>query len=144
MKGTKEDARSLPQGSTLGQRIQFQRLQAGLTKTGLAQSIGVSDVTVSYWERGIIKQIGHQHVMGLSRAFGITASELLADPQLPHYHHRIRRDVLNEVIEKAKQEGRKTPWLIKLLGDDVTANQADDSSECSRQITDDEREAKDW
>ncbi|WP_129140119.1 helix-turn-helix domain-containing protein [Modicisalibacter coralii] len=111
MTDPKNDTGSLSPDSTLGQRIQDQRLRAGLTKSGLARRLEVSDVTVAYWERGVIKQIGHRHVLGLAKTFGITASELLADPQLRDYQRRIRHEVLHEMIETGRREGRPIDWL---------------------------------
>ena len=38
-------------------------MEAGLSKAALARRVGVSDVTISYWESGTIKQIGHERLL---------------------------------------------------------------------------------
>lgn len=63
----------------LGPRIKKLRLEAGLNKAALARLVGVSDVTVSYWESGAIKQIGHERLVALANAFDCPLSELLSD-----------------------------------------------------------------
>ncbi len=69
---------------SLGNRIKRLRLQAKLNKAALARQVGVSDVTVSYWESGAIKQIGHERLLALAGALGCTLQALLDDsPQAP-------------------------------------------------------------
>ncbi|MDR5904413.1 helix-turn-helix transcriptional regulator [Franzmannia qiaohouensis] len=63
----------------LGPRIKQLRLEAGLNKAALARLVGVSDVTISYWESGAIKQIGHERLVALANAFGYPLDELLSD-----------------------------------------------------------------
>lgn len=73
----------------IAERIRQLREAAGLNKAELARRIGVSDVTVTYWERGSIKQIGHERLMSLASALEITVSELLDDPMLEKRDARI-------------------------------------------------------
>ncbi|WP_110666150.1 helix-turn-helix domain-containing protein [Salinicola halophilus] len=61
----------------LGPRIKQLRLQAGLSKAALARRVGVSDVTISYWESGTIKQIGHERLVALTSALDCSLRELL-------------------------------------------------------------------
>lgn len=63
-------------------KIRTLRLDAGMNKAELARAVGVTDVSVHYWENGTIKNIGHQSLMKLAQTFGITVSELLDDPML--------------------------------------------------------------
>lgn len=63
----------------LGPRIKRLRQQANLNKAALARLVGVSDVTISYWESGAIKQIGHERLVALAEALGCPLSELLDD-----------------------------------------------------------------
>ncbi|WP_224750210.1 helix-turn-helix domain-containing protein [Halomonas sp. ML-15] len=63
----------------LGPRIKQLRLKAGLNKAALARLVGVSDVTISYWESGAIKQIGHERLVALANAFGCPLDELLSE-----------------------------------------------------------------
>lgn len=62
---------------SLGTRIKNLRLQASLNKAALARKVGVSDVTISYWESGAIKQIGHERLVALADALGCTLAQLL-------------------------------------------------------------------
>lgn len=66
----------------LGERISQERQRLGLTRAGLARRVGVSDVSVHYWEKGVTQAIGHRHLLALARVFGLTVSELLDDPML--------------------------------------------------------------
>ncbi|MFG6136570.1 helix-turn-helix domain-containing protein [Halomonas sp. B23F22_10] len=62
---------------TLGPRIKQLRLETNLNKAALARRVGVSDVTISYWESGAIKQIGHERLVALAGALGCPLSALL-------------------------------------------------------------------
>lgn len=68
---------------TLGSRIQRLRLRAKLSKAKLAREIGVSDVTISYWETGAIKQIGHKNLLALADALGCSLATLLEGDNIP-------------------------------------------------------------
>ena len=68
----------------LGPRIKQLRIAAGLNKAALARQVGVSDVTISYWESGAIKQIGHERLVALSQALNCPLSHLLeGEPNRP-------------------------------------------------------------
>ncbi|MGR4069061.1 helix-turn-helix domain-containing protein [Halomonas sp. LR3S48] len=62
---------------SLGERIKHLRLEASLNKAALARKVGVSDVTISYWESGAIKQIGHERLVALADALGCSLARLL-------------------------------------------------------------------
>src|SRR5690554_7206797 len=62
---------------SLGPRIKELRLEASLNKAALARKVGVSDVTISYWESGAIRQIGHERLVALAQALGCPLSRLL-------------------------------------------------------------------
>ncbi|GHE20094.1 helix-turn-helix domain-containing protein [Halomonas urumqiensis] len=62
---------------SLGSRIKTLRLEAKLNKAALARKVGVSDVTISYWESGAIKQIGHERLVALAQALGCPLSRLI-------------------------------------------------------------------
>lgn len=66
----------------LGQRIAERRIALGLNKAALGRLVGVSDVTVMYWERGQIKEIGHKKLLRLAQVFGCTVSELLDEVKI--------------------------------------------------------------
>lgn len=65
----------------LKHKIKELREAAGMNKAQLGKLIGVSDVTVFYWEKGTIKNIGSNHLLSLGEAFGVSVSELLDDPR---------------------------------------------------------------
>lgn len=65
---------------TLGQRIQRPRLDADINMAELGRLIGVSDVTIKYWESGTIQQIKHGHLLTLAGFFGVSVSDLIDDP----------------------------------------------------------------
>lgn len=62
---------------SLGPRIKALRLEANLNKAALARRVGVSDVTISYWESGAIKQIGHERLVALAQALECPLSRLI-------------------------------------------------------------------
>ncbi|TFH86437.1 helix-turn-helix domain-containing protein [Billgrantia azerbaijanica] len=62
---------------SLGPRIKQLRQEANLNKAALARKVGVSDVTISYWESGAIKQIGHERLVALAEALQCPLSRLL-------------------------------------------------------------------
>lgn len=62
---------------SLGPRIKALRLEADLNKAALARRVGVSDVTISYWESGAIKQIGHERLVALAKALECPLSRLI-------------------------------------------------------------------
>ncbi|GHC33381.1 helix-turn-helix domain-containing protein [Aidingimonas halophila] len=63
----------------LGTRIKRLRESAKLNKAALARRVGVSDVTIGYWESGEIKQIGHTRLVALAEALDCGLEELLID-----------------------------------------------------------------
>ena len=63
----------------LGERIRSLREKAGLSKAALARRVGVSDVTISYWESGAIQRVGHSRLGPLSRALNCSVGYLLGD-----------------------------------------------------------------
>nr|WP_298412829.1 helix-turn-helix transcriptional regulator [uncultured Halomonas sp.] len=64
----------------LGARIKQLRQKAKLSKAGLARKVGVSDVSISYWESGTIRQIGHERLLALAEALGCSLDDLLKTP----------------------------------------------------------------
>lgn len=65
---------------TLGRRIHRLRLEAGLSAAELGRRVGVSDVTISHWESGRVRQFKHGHLLSVCGVFGITVSEMIDDP----------------------------------------------------------------
>ena len=104
----------------LGPRIKALREEAKLNKAALARRVGVSDVTISYWESGAIKQIGHERLVSLARALECPLSRLLEGdssnraaplylrrhPPAPwHDRHAGRIDLPFELVPELEWEG---------------------------------------
>ncbi|GAB2795436.1 hypothetical protein GCM10027040_22320 [Halomonas shantousis] len=68
----------------LGNRIKHLRVKSGLSKAALARRVGVSDVTISYWESGTIKQIGHERLIALAQALDCPLKDLLDKASAAH------------------------------------------------------------
>lgn len=96
----------------LGSRIKQLRLQASLSKAALARRVGVSDVTISYWESGTIKQIGHERLLALAEALDCTLSDLLDGTPAPLPQH----GVLYMQVRQPAPWLRQGEMLMPLLG----------------------------
>ncbi|WP_299258388.1 transcriptional regulator [uncultured Kushneria sp.] len=68
----------------LGERIRKLREQCGLSKAELARRVGVSDVTISYWENGTIKRVGHSRLEPLAKALRCSIGHLLGNDRDAH------------------------------------------------------------
>lgn len=98
---------------TLGSRIKRLREQASLSKAALARRVGVSDVTISYWESGTIKQIGHERLLALSEALDCTLSDLLDGTPAPP----TQGGVLYMQVRQPAPWLRQGKTLMPLLGE---------------------------
>ncbi|MEQ7869991.1 helix-turn-helix transcriptional regulator [Chromohalobacter salexigens] len=92
---------------TLGPRIKQLRMEAGLSKAALARRVGVSDVTISYWESGTIKQIGHERLLSLAEALECPLERLL-DNNTPT-HHEFEGELAHASI-LALHSASPPPW----------------------------------
>lgn len=82
----------------LGERIRYYRIQKGLNKASLGRIVGVSDVSVSYWESGQISEVGHRKLCRLCQALGVSLDTLLADEMMA---------LSNEGLSQEDQETRR-------------------------------------
>lgn len=64
---------------TLGKRIEWWRLETGLSKAETARRVEVSDVAVSYWETGDTSPT-QAHLAKFCEVVGITQAEFWASP----------------------------------------------------------------
>lgn len=96
----------------LGSRIKQLRLQANLSKAALARRVGVSDVTISYWESGTIRQIGHERLLALAEALDCTLGDLLDGTPAPPLQH----GVLHMQVRQPAPWLRQGATLMPLLG----------------------------
>ncbi|MFD1207695.1 helix-turn-helix domain-containing protein [Modicisalibacter tunisiensis] len=97
----------------LGSRIKALRLKANLSKAALARRVGVSDVTISYWESGTIRQIGHERLLALADALDCTLADLLEDTPAPS----TPMGILALHAREAAPWERHDASLISLLGE---------------------------
>lgn len=81
----------------LKEKIKKHRLRLKLNKAQLAREVNVTDVTVSYWESGAIKQIGSGKLISLASVFGMSVSELLEDPMQSVNNSQVARRALDMV-----------------------------------------------
>lgn len=87
------------QSTNLSKRIKQLREEAGINKAGLARRIGVSDVSVHYWESGAISHIRHNNLERLARVFGLTVSELLNEPEHLRWEAQVAARTLEEILD---------------------------------------------
>jgi transcriptional regulator with XRE-family HTH domain len=82
--------------NNLSKQIKKRREALGMDKATLARKVGVSDVTLIYWESGQIKQIGHIRLLSLASSLECTVSELLEDTLLPDLKRKWQAQSLRE------------------------------------------------
>jgi transcriptional regulator with XRE-family HTH domain len=75
--------------TTFGQVLRAMREEAGLSRAALAAKAGVSDVTVSFWEKGAYVP-GLASVRKLALALGVPLDAFAAGtlPPDPRYRHQ--------------------------------------------------------
>ena len=66
----------------LGERVRAARLQAGMTQRQLGEQVGVSNVSISDWERGI-SQPSITLLWQLASTLGVSMGSLLRQPLVP-------------------------------------------------------------
>lgn len=109
----------------LGPRIKQLRIDAGLSKAALARRVGVSDVTISYWESGTIKQIGHERLIALADALHCPLERLLEDATTvatPTASQRITENVPGNTHLLALHTVPPVPWEAHTLAAPLPAS----------------------
>lgn len=110
---------------TLGQRIQEQRKQAGLSQEGLGEALGVSRQAVSKWEgdNGIPEL---DTLIAMSRLFGVTIGQLLgveepeaaggsqAEEQSPALSEEQVEAILRRYVEETRPVPQKSRYGWKV------------------------------
>lgn len=96
----------------LGSRIKQLRVKANLSKAALARRVGVSDVTISYWESGTIRQIGHERLLALAEALDCALGDLLDGTPAPPQPNV----VLHMQVRQPAPWLRQGDTLMPLLG----------------------------
>lgn len=82
----------------LKDKIKELREKSGMNKADLARAVGISDVTVGYWENGKIKTMTSDNLISLAGAFGILVSELLDDPLLEEHNTKVAREAFEAAL----------------------------------------------
>lgn len=90
-----------------GARLTELRLARKLNKAKLARMVGVSDVTISYWESGKIKSLTRENLMSLAGALDMLVSEIIDDPMLPQYRADLAKKAIEAVAEG--EQGKFAP-----------------------------------
>lgn len=109
----------------LGPRIKQLRIDAGLSKAALARRVGVSDVTISYWESGTIKQVGHERLIALADALHCPIERLLEDGTAATANtasQRITEDVSGKACLLALHTMPPVPWEAHTLAAPLPAS----------------------
>jgi transcriptional regulator with XRE-family HTH domain len=106
----------------LGSLIKEHRLEKGFNKAELGRRVGVSDVSVSYYESGAIKQIGHERLGRLVQVLDINIYDVLAIDereyfQLSAQEEASKRQLLLKLQERVEEEESAvlSPAEIRLL-----------------------------
>lgn len=101
---------------TLAERIKSHRERIGYNKARLSREVGVSDVTIHYWEIGQFNSIRHIHLQRIAVLFGITVSELIGDPLFTQR----QADLLNHHAEALQKMADDVPYGID-CGEEASA-----------------------
>jgi transcriptional regulator with XRE-family HTH domain len=75
----RDDQLGTPEG--VGANITAARVAKGWNKATLGRASGVSDVAISYYERGSIKDIGYRKLVRLAEALEVSTSTLIGHSQ---------------------------------------------------------------
>ncbi|MCI0510702.1 helix-turn-helix protein [Chromohalobacter marismortui] len=105
----------------LGPRIKQLRIDAGLSKAALARRVGVSDVTISYWESGTIKQVGHERLIALTEALNCPLERLLEDATSVA-SQRSAEEVTGDVRLLTLHATPPVPWKAHTLATPLAAS----------------------
>ncbi|MCP1316876.1 helix-turn-helix transcriptional regulator [Halomonas sp. 707B3] len=66
---------------TFANNLKARREALGLNKAALARKVGVTDVSIHYWESGSIEQIGHKNLLELAWALDTTVGALIGETE---------------------------------------------------------------
>lgn len=100
----------------IGAYIAAKRKELGMTQTDLAEKLGMSNKSVSKWERGVCLPDVSLY-MELCRVLGITINEFIAGEDLPQERFAEKSDEnIISVTRDGKQKGRRLKLVAGVLG----------------------------
>jgi len=100
----------------IGAYIAAKRKALGMTQTELAEKLGMSNKSVSKWERGVCLPDVSLY-MELCRVLGITINEFIAGEDLPQERFVEKSDEnIISVTRDGKQKGRRLKLVAGVLG----------------------------
>ena len=99
--------RSVPDG--IGSRIQQERIERGMEQAELAKQVGVSEKSVSLWERGI-NSPNWPHIKRLAELFEVHPGWLVSgDPPAREHDEAVR--LLGDLVTVARRTHREIVLL---------------------------------
>ncbi len=66
---------------TFAKNLKARREELGMNKASLAEKVGVSDVTIGYWENETITGVTHTNLLNLAWVLKTSVSELIDERQ---------------------------------------------------------------
>ena len=66
---------------TFANNLKARREALGMNKASLAEKVGVSDVTIGYWENGSITSIGHHNLLNLAWVLKTSVGALIGETE---------------------------------------------------------------
>lgn len=106
------DPQELSQGSELGDYIRLERTRLGLSQRDVAEEVGVSQQSVSSWERGIVKP-RPDLVPTLSKTLGAAILQLTSDERSVEPRHRRHLRPVSDFEPGVLDDGPRTKELTR-------------------------------
>lgn len=95
--------------SSTGKRIAFRREDLGLNQTALARLCGVNPMTVSKWERDVLRPT--RKIVELEKALCVTAAWILTG----HFELRATKEGRDEASRAMRRILEHAKWLCKAI-----------------------------
>ena len=73
---------------TFANNLKARREALGMNKASLAEKVGVSDVTIGYWESGSITSVGHHNLLNLAWALNTSVGALIGETEFMEAKYR--------------------------------------------------------
>lgn len=73
---------------TFAKNLKVRREALGMNKTSLAEKVGVTDVSIGYWEKGSVHNVGHLNLLNLAWALNTSVGALIGEKEFMEAKHR--------------------------------------------------------